>query len=640
MMNLVQLQEQLKDYSQQQLAKEMQMPSGNVPQYLILGELQRRKRMESSAMQDQAQQNQTTVAQDAVAAAGVPQQGLGGMMQAMAPKTDMGMNTGQAPAPVQQMASGGYVQRMADGGEMDSGYLNLLLTDPATRALASRMGMSVSQYIEQMDPRALQANAQRVMSNKRGAPSLSDVLDPNRPAYDQASSLDLEETFPQMRNNIRDQEVMAMGVNPSYATDMRDRAVGMGISDLPMTAPEPDTLAELSPFVDRPVRRLNTVTGGSNYMTPDLAIPGLDEAPSLSDTQGSLRTDLNNALDRMYGPEYSMDTGPTSRRGTRAGEQFAGAAPVPPTYPGWGADTSAAPFSSLGSFVDSLTGERGSLPQDNYVNPANEFGGVSAPYGTEEDTPAGNPITELLGLGPAMDLVEQSRIAGDVSRQVEDLSGLAGADLLPPNVIPAAEPSATTTTPEAAIAATEAAAGGAGSTGGTGGSGGSSLGGSSLGGSGKAVMSDLEKSLEQDKWLALAKFGLGLMASKEPTLGGAIGEAGIGAIGDFQQAKRNFEEARLARATLAARRSGSGGSSRTTPTISNMISYLDDLVRQRGELAPLPGMAPTPDQVMQASALDAEIAAVRGQLRASGMGAAPALSAVSSTIRTPSATTN
>jgi hypothetical protein len=63
--------------------------------------------------QAQMPQDQTTVAQDAVAAAGVPQGGLADMAQAMAPRTDMDMNTGVAP--VERMRDGGVV-RMQPGG--------------------------------------------------------------------------------------------------------------------------------------------------------------------------------------------------------------------------------------------------------------------------------------------------------------------------------------------------------------------------------------------------------------------------------------------------------------------------------------------------------------------------------------------
>jgi hypothetical protein len=111
-MNLFELQERLKDFSQDQLVREMQAPTGTAPQYLVLSELQRRQRM-MREQQAQMPQDQTTVAQDAVAAAGVPQGGLADMAQAMAPRTDMDMNTGVAP--VERMRDGGVV-RMQPGG--------------------------------------------------------------------------------------------------------------------------------------------------------------------------------------------------------------------------------------------------------------------------------------------------------------------------------------------------------------------------------------------------------------------------------------------------------------------------------------------------------------------------------------------
>jgi hypothetical protein len=111
-MNLFELQERLKDFSQEQLVREMQAPTGMAPQYLVLSELQRRQRMMAEE-RARMQQPQTTVAEDAIAAAGVPQGGLADMARAMAPQTDMEMNT--AVQPVERMAEGGVV-RMQPGG--------------------------------------------------------------------------------------------------------------------------------------------------------------------------------------------------------------------------------------------------------------------------------------------------------------------------------------------------------------------------------------------------------------------------------------------------------------------------------------------------------------------------------------------
>ena len=111
-MNILKLQDDLKNFSQQQLVMEMQRPSGNVPQFLVLSELSRRKRMR--AEQDRAEAaDAPTVAQETVAAAGMPMDGVTQMARAMAPNTSMTENTGIAammPKQPTRMAEGGTPQ--------------------------------------------------------------------------------------------------------------------------------------------------------------------------------------------------------------------------------------------------------------------------------------------------------------------------------------------------------------------------------------------------------------------------------------------------------------------------------------------------------------------------------------------------
>lgn len=148
MMNVIEIQDKLKNFSQDQLINEMQMPSGSVPQYLVLSEINRRKRMQDSYEQEQnSQKADQTVAQEKLAAAGVPEEGIASLAAALSPKTDMAQNTGatpqqsmpapQAPPPmaeamppqmpppqmmppqgagIMSMAGGGPVQRMQAGG--------------------------------------------------------------------------------------------------------------------------------------------------------------------------------------------------------------------------------------------------------------------------------------------------------------------------------------------------------------------------------------------------------------------------------------------------------------------------------------------------------------------------------------------
>jgi len=138
MMNIVQLQDQLKNFSQDQLIREMQAPSGNTPQYLVLGEIMRRKQMESAVAGQQAPQ--ATVAEEAVAAAGVPQGGISDMARARAPQTDMAQNTG-----VQAMARGGPVKKMAAGDIVVRDGLQYVEQADGTLRLGDFQGLRILQ---------------------------------------------------------------------------------------------------------------------------------------------------------------------------------------------------------------------------------------------------------------------------------------------------------------------------------------------------------------------------------------------------------------------------------------------------------------------------------------------------------------
>jgi hypothetical protein len=61
-------------------------------------------------------------------------------------------------------------------------------------------------------------------------------------------------------------------------------------------------------------------------------------------------------------------------------------------------------------------------------------------------------------------------------------------------------------------------------------------------GGGGAATSEADDAFEQDKWLALAQAGLALMSSQQPTIGGAIGEAGLSGITALRQARGERDE--------------------------------------------------------------------------------------------------
>jgi hypothetical protein len=113
MMNVLQIQDDLKNFSEDQLIKEMQQPSGSAPQFLVLSELNRRKRVKGEFAARQAQQ-EPTVAEEVVAAAGVPQSGMMGMSEAMAPASVESGGIGSMMPKTMKM--GGEVDSYAEGG--------------------------------------------------------------------------------------------------------------------------------------------------------------------------------------------------------------------------------------------------------------------------------------------------------------------------------------------------------------------------------------------------------------------------------------------------------------------------------------------------------------------------------------------
>jgi len=107
-MNIIKIQNQLKGVPDNTLVGYVQNPTGQVPTYLALSELQRRKEMRSSYQANKPEDK--TVAEDLVQEA-QPQPGIAGlpegqsMQQAMAPQPEM---------PVQQMAQGGLADLSMD----------------------------------------------------------------------------------------------------------------------------------------------------------------------------------------------------------------------------------------------------------------------------------------------------------------------------------------------------------------------------------------------------------------------------------------------------------------------------------------------------------------------------------------------
>jgi hypothetical protein len=97
-------------------------------------------------------------------------------------------------------------------------------------------------------------------------------------------------------------------------------------------------------------------------------------------------------------------------------------------------------------------------------------------------------------------------------------------------------------------------------------------------------MQRAERRAQQDKWLALAQVGLGLMSSTQPTLGGALGEAGLAGLQSYQGARDEYETERLGLskelagiASARASQQAAAAKARSGPTLSALLDARDAL---------------------------------------------------------------
>lgn len=235
-MNILQIQDQLKNYSQEQLVQEMTAPSGQIPQFLTLSEMNRRKKMQMDLQSQQSQQRQTTVAEDAIAGAGVPQGGLQSMAQSMAPKSSLAQNTGVEPTP--GMAEGGLV-----GGRM------------VPYASVSRAGGYRDQYGrvlapysagEEYVPISLQLGEMAMDRISRPAFSDRDIERPYSADYPYSpSGMNADEGYTPRFNAVEEVldpttgETFQTRPNTPVGRDMYGREIGYDLGLPEMSAPQP-----------------------------------------------------------------------------------------------------------------------------------------------------------------------------------------------------------------------------------------------------------------------------------------------------------------------------------------------------------------------------------------------------------------
>lgn len=314
-MNIIQVQDDLKNFSEQQLIDEMQSPSGMAPQFLVLSELTRRRRVKEDFNARQAEQ-QPTVAQEAIAAAGMPQEGLPAMAEALAPKSASELSEGigtSMPMSMRQpmqMQSGGLLS----GYDEDMDFSNMSMEEmlefmQRMKGLSEPMKMRAGgkfvadgrildaiEFIESGgDPEAI---------NKRtGAAGAYQILDSTalNPGYG-VTPISLEDRFDKNKARKFAKEYLEgiAKANPNFTTDDLIQAYHSG----PKNVAEGNIGPEGKKYLTKFYGAMNQKPGGLESFLTKTGLMSTAEAAN----EGDNNKDERSFLDRLLNPKQDKDS--------------------------------------------------------------------------------------------------------------------------------------------------------------------------------------------------------------------------------------------------------------------------------------------------------------------------------------------
>lgn len=510
-MNIIDLQERLKDFPEQALMQEMQAPSGMAPQFLVLSELKRRKRMRDDFQRAQAA-DMKTVAEEAITGAGVPQAGIMQMAGAMAPNTNVAQDTGindamertptQAPQPqgIMSMARGGYVKKMQEGRLV--GAPQTVVVD-GRQYLVSPDGSVTSALGEPVSF----AEAERAKVAASGQPVLGGMGDVSTDLAD----FDATQELPLGEGDAsRLVEGIGVGQQADISAVDEEGSVPAGLDVLRAGARS----VNIGAAADAGRLGLNL----PEYMAEDALSAGAMEAPqqlTLAEDLAAQIADLDRRIAETT--DSNMRRALENNRASRNAALTAvagveGAARAINEAVAAGAETVGRGVATAGAGAVDIAG---TLVSPFDVETAASLYGVAEGM-RPEDADLG-PDFEGSGRGNAPAVAPAPR---------DDRAPpgtYTGTGIVPSVATPTA-PLADRTTPDGG--------GGAGGVGGFG----------PIESRIAQMLQEREQSAAADKWMALAQTGLALMASRQPTLGGAIGEAGLAGIGAMRQARSQYDK--------------------------------------------------------------------------------------------------
>ena len=568
-MNILDVQDNLKNFSEKQLINEMQMPSGNAPQFLVLSEITRRKRMRDQ-MNMQKAANEPTVAQEAVASAGVPAQGIMGMSEAMAPKaamaqggigsvmsqpmkTQMPQSTPMPDQGVMAMASGGSTKTKIEERRMRNGKIGLFKgnTFLGTKqesgglgSLAEKIGFGGKSNVLDSIKGALGFAEGGVIKAQNGLPLGLRQRNPGniRPGAGFIGESGAEDGYAKFDSDAEGlraiQKLLGTygdkyGINTlrgfanRYAPPSDNNPTDSYIDFLSQkTGIDPDQEINLA---EKGSDIIPAVVGFEQGQQPysqaqiDRAIraAGTDDPAKVSEILGQSLDDVLSSRGASTADLFQSDAEPNFMSAMAA-------TPVSQSATATQGDQDnpieigtlfgkAVMSDDLGEYIVGEDGEPIYLDE-------NQLAGVDR-KAREEPKPEPTPLAEVLA--KEEEKANADAAAAAAAAKTEDKKD----DTTPPWVTPSTTPTQTPPAssnepikpPAPAAPKVESEA-------------------SSLEAELLKLQGDMSKSREQDKWLSLAQAGLALMSSKEPTLMGALGEAGLSGLGAMKEAESRYQE--------------------------------------------------------------------------------------------------
>jgi hypothetical protein len=591
MLDVLEVQDQLKNFSQEQLLREMQMPTGNVPQFLVLSELNRRRTMSQDLAKRQSA-DQPTVKEEVVASSGMPMEKASMMAQQMAPKTSMTENTGIASMMPRELPSEEEPMKMSYGGmlmgsRMTTGMFDLMnqqdnIARPAVSNQRVDMNMnrgpeSIFRFgaMQRRFPSGL-SNLGRDISGRvqnRTQEEVDDFIGEVNDMAQERFEVNLSEPSQRQRNM---QSFLSGKGQPDPRTIRTTSAIPFAMKDGGPIKAQSGLFAQGTPSFATIYNYAKTQLGLDDELARDVARKTLEESDSMGYRTGALSSfpigvgigpetrdeEFKDELERITGEKVYNEP---LKKETDYDQSI---------YQETDDELDALKYERLGGTVDSDSfnelafGYKPKTRVGKYVGyplaatastlsnvPTAIMGGLEKATGATRDF-----LFEPLVDGKSFD--EEATLAqyvGQPSKDVDAFNKMISDQLKAKDNLKAPDARDFRKRQEQMIyeesmkRANE----------------------SSkqdeekrkieeekkkeedriLGGFGKAsgALSDLsaqiadlkekrEKGRESEKWFALAEVGLGMLASQSPTLAGALGEGGLRGLKSFRQGKKDYDK--------------------------------------------------------------------------------------------------